>query len=447
MYRYTVLVSILFLFMCSPVFAQSTKETKQSRPVVSKELQKLKEELEKQLSRQEVKLQELEKLVAELRARIEKQQQEDELQKLLEEAEQLSARKKEEEESVGKRFYSGLRQMQILNPNVSLLGEFYGGYSSSNHEAIIKPDENLYENSGFFIRGLEVNIDSPLDPFTRGKSTIAFSSEEIEVELGYIEWLNLPLRSNVRAGKIRPEFGFFNRYHDHALPQFDRPRALVNLFGIENLAGFGFASSFLLPSMTASVNSFELSVFKGGSGFSFTDEGKYGIIYTADIKNFYDISADTYFEWTVSGAIGKNGPDEKYNSFIGDIGFAYKWAPSDRLRYRTVDFRTEFLFSKRKTSGGDVNTFGFYSSLQNRLGRRFVMSTRVGYSELPYNGKYNEWDYTASLDFWESEFVFVRIQYSFFDRNIFIDNEKIPDNSSFLLHIVWAMGPHKHEAY
>lgn len=434
----------LILISIFPLYAQDIQEKQQ---VTSEEVQKLREDLQKLIDQQVVKLEELEKLISEIQAKLEGQEQEDELQALLAAMEQLGAQEKEVEEGVGKRFFSGLRQMQILNPNISLLGEFYGGVSSSRNDLIINPDGNLYANSGFFIRGLEVNIDSPLDPFTRGKSTISFSGDEIEVELGFLEWINLPLRSNIRAGKIRPEFGSFNRYHAHALPQFDRPRALANLFGLESMAGLGFASSFLLPPLFASVNLLEISVIKGGSGFSFTDQGKYGLIYTADLKNFYDISPDTYFEWTISGAVGKNDPDERFNSYIGDLGLTYKWAPSDRLRYRTVEWRTEFILSKRESATGDINTFGFYSSLQNRLSRRYVVSSRVGYSELPFNSDYHEWDFTTTLDYWQSEFVFVRLQYSYFDRNIFVDNEKMPNNSSFLIHVVWAMGPHKHESY
>ena len=59
-------------------------------------------------------------------------------------------------------------------------------------------------------------------------------------------------------------------------------------------------------------------------------------------------------------------------------------------------------------------------------------------------------DYAICLDFWQSEFVFFRFQYQYNDRHI--DNMmgylgKMPSDHVFTLHVSWAMGPHKHEAY
>ena len=108
--------------------------------MTSEDIQKLKEDLQKSIEQQTIKLEELEKLIFEIQSKLEEQEQEDELEALLATAEQLGAQEKEEEEGVGMRFFSGLRQMQVLNPNVSLLGEFYGGVSSSKNDLIIKPD-------------------------------------------------------------------------------------------------------------------------------------------------------------------------------------------------------------------------------------------------------------------------------------------------------------------
>ena len=88
-----------------------------------------------------------------------------------------------------------------------------------------------------FLREVEVALEAPLDPFTRGKTFISISKDEISIEEAYMEWLNLPLKMNLKIGIFYAEFGPLNRYHDHALPQFDRPRALVNLFSNKGLGG------------------------------------------------------------------------------------------------------------------------------------------------------------------------------------------------------------------
>ncbi len=434
----------IFCVNC-PVFGQDPQNKNQN---VSEELEKLKQELQLLISQQDIKIQELEKLITELKNKLSEQEMEDELQLLLEEASQLSTQEPEETENVSKRFSTGIRQLQAFNPNITMTGDFYGGVSSSKSELITEEiNESAYPNNNFILREVEVSLQAALDPFTRGKSYFVFSEEEIGVEEAYLDWLNLPLKSNVKVGLFRPEFGILNKWHPHALPQFDKPRVLANYFSVEGLKGFGIETNFVLPSMFADVQTLDLSVIKGGSGFSFAEEGKYRFVYTGYLKNYYDITNDTYFEWILSGAAGHNDNDENFVSYVGGLGMVVKWTPALRTLYRSVDWKTEFILSKRETLGPDIDTFGFYTSLQNRLNRRFVLGGRIGYSELPSDSEQSEWDFRINLDFWQSEFVFVRFQYGYTERDIFVDGEPVPDDNSFTFQFVWAMGPHKHEAY
>ena len=155
-------------------------------------------------------------------------------------------------------------------------------------------------------------------------------------------------------------------------------------------------------------------------------------------------------EWNLSGAVGRNDPAENYFSYIGDFGFIIKWAPIGRSKYRTIDWKTELLYSRREMLTGTMDTKGFYTSVQNKLNARYWISGRVGYSELPFNKNQYEWDYTGCFDFWQSEFVFLRFQYQYSQRefeNYLSYSGPYPNEHSFTLHVCWAMGPHKHEAY
>ena len=53
---------------------------------------------------------------------------------------------------------------------------------------------------------------------------------------------------------------------------------------------------------------------------------------------------------------------------------------------------------------------------------------RVGYSEIPVDNRQYEWDYTLNLDFWQSEFVFYRVQYQYNARNI----NSLPENRAMI---------------
>ncbi len=176
-----------------------------------------------------------------------------------------------------------------------------------------------------------------------------------------------------------------------------------------------------------------------------------GLILTGQLLNYYDLTASSYLEVRLSGAGGRNSqPDGEFNSYIGSAGIAYKWAPVGREKYRTLEWKTEFIYGKQEYATGDYKSFGFYSSIQNKLSLRWWVTGRVGYSEIPYQPSQNEWDYTVAFDFWQSEFVFTRFQYQYNHRDIY--NRKnmegpFPSDHSFIIQVVWAMGPHKHEAY
>ena len=62
---------------------------------------------------------ELEKTVAEISKSITVENQEDELKTLLEEADRLSMQQEEQKIDVSKKYFSGVRQQQGLNPNIS----------------------------------------------------------------------------------------------------------------------------------------------------------------------------------------------------------------------------------------------------------------------------------------------------------------------------------------
>ncbi len=379
------------------------------------------------------------------------EESEADLMSLLDEANQLAEKEAEQEENVSKKFHSGVRQQQGLNPNISLGGDFFGAASSTKNEFISEAGDTYYGNNGFFLREVELALEAPLDPFTRGKTFISVTKDAITIEEAYMEWLNLPLKMNLKIGIFYSEFGPLNRYHDHALPQFDRPRALVNLFSNKGLGGTGLASSFMLPEILfASATTLDLTVINGtntGENFSFADKG---LLYMGQFKNFYDISQNSYFEIRLSGVTGKNPSAGDNRSYIGSAGLTYKWVPMGREKYRTFDWKTEFFYSHRNEITGAVKSIGFYSTIQNKISARFWIGARAGYSELPYDNRQSEWDYSINLDFWQSEFVFTRIQYQynrrFRDQGV-VPVSSLPHDHTIFLQVCWAMGPHKHEAY
>ncbi len=442
---------IIFLFLTLIVFpghclmAQIKKESPSS---LQDSIELMRNELSLLKNQNKIVVARLDSLLLQLTVSEEVKQSGDDMKRLIDEANGLAEREKEEQENLSKKFHSGIRQQQGLNPNLSLGGDFFCGLSSSKNDYISEPGEVSYGNNGFFMRETEVSFVAPLDPFTRGKAFMSVTKEHISIEEAYMEWLNLPLNMNLKIGIFYSEFGPLNRYHDHALPQFDRPKALVNLFSNKGLGGTGISSTFMLPEVIfADASSFDIAVIKGTATvdtFSFSNEG---LLYIGQFKNYYDISRNSYLEFRLSGVTGQNNSTGDNRSYVGSLGITYKWAPVGREKYRTIDWRTELLYSYRKEEAGSIKSKGFYTSLQNKLNARFWIGGRIGYSELPYDAGQYEWDYTINLDFWQSEFVFTRIQYQYNQRNKYYTGAFLPDDHSIIIQVNWAMGPHKHEAY
>jgi len=386
------------------------------------------------------KVAELEKMIKELQDKVQKKEKQDKLKLLLEKAKNMSS-KKTEKASITRKFHSGLRQQSALNPNISAGGDFYFAIGKSKTDYNTEVSKVSNGTGNFFIREMQIGIQSALDPFSRGKVFLSFGREGVEVEEAYVSWLNLPLNCNLKAGEFKAEFGKLNRYHDHALPQFDRPFVLKNFFGKGSLKGFGLSGNFLLPVKIADVNVLDLEVFKGGNDMSFTNGGKRNLVFVSHLKNYWDLSRSTYFELGLSSALGKNSPFEYYSSFVAGTDLTIKWVPPAQAKYKGVEWLTEVLYSRRRGAAGDINSWGVYSSVKDRLGPGWLISGRFDYSQFPWNNDLHETGFTVALDWWQSEFVFFRGQISYIDRNF--DEGDV----RFVLQTVWAMGPDKHEIY
>lgn len=350
-------------------------------------------------------------------------------------------------------FHSAQRQMSILNPEVSMSGDFLGWYRSpelptgpqfplSTGQDIDDFLNHYPTGNRFYLRDAEINVVAPLDPYTRGKFYLSMPSDgNLAVEEAYMTWINLPAGLNLKIGYYMNQFGQLNRWHEHALPQVDKPHVLSTFLGANGLSGLGISCNFLLPQLWSQVNELTLEYISGGDGVSFTGEGTRDRVTVARLKNYYDLSADTYLELGISGAYGNNDIDRLYETTLAGIDLNYKWLPTGRSKYRTFELRSEVIYGWRETPTGTVRAWGAYVSAQNRLTARILGGLRLDYTQLPWDSDHNLKAVAATLDYWQSEFVFFRLQIDTIKRT-FADNE-----SRLMLQVVWSMGPHKHEAY
>ena len=178
-----------------------------------------------------------------------------------------------------------------------------------------------------------------------------------------------------------------------------------------------------------------MEVISGGVDQSFTSQGKHNLIYVTHFKNYYDLTPATYLELGFSGVTGHQDPGEQYRAWIGGTDLTVKWSPPGRAKYRGFEWRSEALWSSRENPGDAVNSWGCFSSFQMRLNARWLTSLRLDYSQLPYDSALEERGGALAVDFWQTEFVFLRMQYTYIDRNFDETDHRI------IFQTNWAMGP------
>jgi hypothetical protein len=351
----------------------------------------------------------------------------------------------EKEQLQTKSFKERSRAMQALNPEISVTGDMLGKY------LIEAPHYTEEERSGFQFRVAEVALQSNLDPFSMAKVILEFSPAEIGLVEAYITWINPLPRINITAGKFRQQFGVVNRWHAHALDQIKYPLPIALYMGEEGLNQIGISASWLMPAITAHVNELVLEVTNAQNEVLFSGD-EFSLPATLlRFKNYYDLNPSTYLEWGLSGIAGTNDSlgftfDQSHRwTYMAGLDVTLSWRPLRQALYRGLVWRTELFYVKKEEKNQDrIFALGGYSYLDYRLGRQLIAGVRGDYAQplVLQNEDQYLWQLIPYLTFWQSEFVFFRLEYAHLQGK----NLETKDNR-VTLQLNWSMGPHKHEKY
>lgn len=321
------------------------------------------------------------------------------------------------------------RNANLLNPEISFTGVLLGVSDEDDREA-------------FDLSEFELDLQSALDPFSRTRVTLAVGEEGVELEEIYVNYSSLPGGLDLLAGKFRQRFGPLNRQHLHALPQNEYPLVYQTFFGEEGLAQTGLSFNWLLPRPWASANEVTLELTNGENEEAFAGES-FGEAFSVlgRLKNFWDLSEASYFEWGVSAIAGKTASDG--DSSVYGTDWTLAWQPPGRAKYRGLTWRTEVLQTLREDdSGVEHRAVGGYSYLEGLMRRNLFAGIRVDYAEDPFDPARSQRGIVPYLTWWQSEYVRLRAEYGVFESD--------PGGASedrFALQLTWAAGPHKHESY
>ncbi len=381
----------------------------------------------------------LEKDISILKAK----QQQRELEQLRLEAEK-AANEINKTTNKNKVFRTGQRSLQAINPEMSFTGDGYALGVLNGRGA------NDEQRSGFGYRVLGLHIQAGLDPFSLAKAVVEFNPDEgVEFAEVYVTWNNLFKGLTVTAGKFRQQFGVLNRWHDHALDQFDYPLALTTILGDEGLNQTGLSIDWLTPAIWADAQTVTLQITNGSNAHLFSGEAFSFPAALAHLKNYYDINENTYFELGITGMGGANDsriglPDEAHATVLGGVDATLFWEPVNRAHYTSFLWRSAFFYARKKSDEPTINARGVYSYMEYRLNERWYAGLRFDLTQ-PFtadnkNKLIRQW--TPYVTWWQSHWARFRLEYTY------ASSRGMPQpDASLRLQLTWAVGPHKHERY
>jgi len=406
-----------------------------------------------QLRRLQRRLDSLERTIAELRAARKDTTSATDALAALRAAARRAAGANQPQAKGGDQAQSRTRNLQRLNPEISVTGDVVGD--------VFSPDG---ETARFTAvpREFEFSFQAALDPYTHtkvfgskesdfpiagfeapgalpapGDTAIAADEEPstFKIEEGYMYWVGLPGGLGLKVGKFRQELGLYNRWHTHALFEISRPLATMALLGEEGLIQTG--ASLTLPPVTVgrATQTLVLEVTHADNEVLFGGNGDAS--YLGRFQNFWDLGSNSYVQF---GATGLYGRHDGMNSRLLDLDFALRWIPGGNVLYHDFQLKGQWYIARRDRVGPTDEGSGGYVQASYKATQRWILGTRVDYVD-GYGTDPTLVQVVPSLTWWQSEWVRLRLQYNYLKPN------GLGANHTVLMQFVWAIGPHKHETY
>ena len=333
-------------------------------------------------------------------------------------------------------------------------------------------EEGERGKEGLGIDETELNFSASVDDKFRGSATIALHEHEgeteVEVEEAFVATTALPAGLEVKAGRFFSELGYLNSHHAHADDFADRP--LPNRAFLDNNYGDdGVQVSAVLP--TDIYTEIGGGVFRGddfpGGGADGADIGAW----TAYGRVGGDVGDNTSWRLGLS-TLQVDGAERSANEdevvFDGDSGLYIAdarmvYAPTGNNAEQEVILQGEYFYRDEDGTYDDMDAgtgpvayddhqSGWYAQSVYK----FLPQWRVGarYSQLYAgdvpaglagsaldDGGHDPWAASAMLDWTNSEFSRVRVQYN---REELADDQ---EDNQFILQYVMSLGAHGAHSY
>jgi hypothetical protein len=336
---------------------------------------------------------------------------------------------------------------KVFNPDISVNGNFVGAAGQNPFATL--PALQLSE--------VEAAFQAVVDPYAKADFFLSVNPEGIEVEEGYITFTSLPAKLQLKAGKMRAQFGKMNTLHTHGLPSVDRPLVTENLVGGEG--GFSdpglslsrlIANPFIFLELTGEVYSGQSEVFQS------TERSR--LAYVGRLRAYRDLSESANLDIGSSIAFGPSTVAMPMGAFtvppatpqaatdmdkrLVGIDATFRYRPLQRAIYRRLNVRSEFIWSRQEMPTSPVEqAFGFYVSGEYQFARRWYVGGRADRSGRTTDGSAIDNGGAVFMTFWPTEFSQIRGEY----RHIrFAEGARA---NEFLFQFNFSIGAHGAHAF
>jgi len=329
---------------------------------------------------------------------------------------------------------SGARSLSKLNPEISATGDVRMQGRSPG------PQVDLFD-----VREFEFSFQAALDPYASTKIFLTWEDGSVDLEEGYAYWSGIPGGLRLDAGRMRQQLGELNRVHLHALPQTEYPLVIQDYFGDEGLIGDGARLYWMAPfaGLGGAVHELTGEVTVGSNEVMF--EGGNRPSFLGHLNNFWQLSPGSFVQLGFTGLYGEN-PDESLTSTVLGADARFSWRPPGRELYRSVTVAGEVYAARQRFDGVGDTKWGWYLGAQYQFGRSWFAGARYDWVEpLDDPTSLHDWQIVPNVSWYQSEWVHLRAEWRHLSTAV--DEGTREASDLFLVQVVWAVGPHKHESY
>lgn len=276
--------------------------------------------------------------------------------------------------------------------------------------------------TGFNLQGLELFLESNVDPYLRMQANIVWGKDGVELEEAFAQSSALPWNFQVRAGKFLTPFGRQNPTHPHAWFFADAPFALTKMLGPDGSRGLGTELAWLAPLPWFLELRLAASHPDEETGRSFAGEGGklvgtlYDLAWTGNIRQFFALSED----WSLYAGVSEQhgtGPNRETDTtqvYGGDLYL--RWRPVENADRLALSLQVEGLYRRRTWAGQQLNDWGGYAQLIADLSPHWQVGAREeqgsGVQDDPLDPLWtgHRQKFSAQVTWFPSHFTRIRLQ-------------------------------------